>query len=240
MAQKKRKNSNYVTEKTILAKQQREAEQRRRIRNGRIKIGVYCGIALLLIAGIVIGILAACGVFGIKVTHHASIKIKNYGTVHVELYGEEAPETVANFVKLAEEGFYDGLTFHRIMEDFMAQGGCPNGDGTGNNGSTRITGEFSANGFKNRVKHERGTLSMARRGDDYNSASCQFFIVHQTSENNTKSLDGQYAAFGKVTDGMEFIDEMIAKALVVGNNGEVLAGYQPIIESITIHEAHSH
>ena len=136
------------------------------------------------------------------------IDIENFGVIAVQLFPDHAPITVANFKKLVSEGFYDGLTFHRIMEDFMIQGGDPNGDGTG--GSTPIIGEFAENGINNTVKHERGTISMARRGDSYNSGSCQFFIVHKTSYTNTYSLDGKYAAFGKVVAGIEVVDAIAA------------------------------
>ncbi len=134
------------------------------------------------------------------------IEVKGYGIMTVELYPEEAPITVANFKKLAGENFYDGLIFHRVIEDFMIQGGDPDGDGTGGS-PEKIKGEFAINGVNNTVKHERGTLSMAR-STDMDSASSQFFIVHKTSKNNTLSLDGKYAAFGKVTDGVEIVDDI--------------------------------
>ncbi len=128
------------------------------------------------------------------------------GEIVIKLYEDIAPITVKNFRKLVSEGFYDGLTFHRVIEGFMIQGGDPNGDGSG--GTTSIKGEFSANGVKNALKHKRGVISMARRGDDMNSASCQFFIVHETSANNSASLDGKYAAFGEVISGMDIVDEI--------------------------------
>ena len=126
--------------------------------------------------------------------------IENFGAVKIELYPEIAPETVENFVKLIKSGFYDGLTFHRIYPGFMSQGGDPEGNGSG--GTETIKGEFSANGFKNDLSHTRGVISMARLGNDYDSASCQFFIMHEDSP----FLDGQYAAFGKVSEGIEVID----------------------------------
>ncbi len=126
------------------------------------------------------------------------------GDIIVELNPEEAPITVANFQKLVGEQFYDGLIFHRIMEGFMIQGGDP--EGTGHGGSDEdIKGEFSSNGVENNILHERGTISMARSKDP-DSASSQFFIVHRTSASNTLSLDGQYAAFGKVIYGMNTVD----------------------------------
>ena len=154
----------------------------------------------------------------------ATMEVENYGTVKIELYPDYAPETVANFIALANNGFYDGLTFHRTIPDFMIQGGDPNGDGSGNatlrdlgedsDDEYTITGEFIANGDNdNTLKHERGVISMAR-GDysnysstlateGYNSASCQFFI---TTTDQSANLDGLYAAFGKVTEGMDIID----------------------------------
>lgn len=136
-------------------------------------------------------------------------------------------------MKLAKSGFYDGLTFHRIIEDFMMQGGCPKGDGTGNSG-TYIKGEFSANGFANNISHERGVISMAR-GDAYDSASCQFFIVHKDSPH----LDGKYAAFGRVTSGLEVVDDICESARPLDSNGKIAESVQPKITSITIHSNHA-
>ena len=132
------------------------------------------------------------------------MEIQDFGTVKLELYPDIAPITVANFVKLAGEGFYDGLTFHRIYPGFMIQGGDPKGNGTGGSSET-IKGEFSANGVDNTLSHKRGVISMAR-SQSYDSASSQFFIMHADSP----FLDGQYAAFGKVTDGMDVIDAVAA------------------------------
>lgn len=126
----------------------------------------------------------------------------NMGEIKVELYPDVAPVTVKNFVDLIKKGFYNGLTFHRVIEGFMIQGGCPKGNGTGGPGYC-IKGEFRANGVKNDLKHERGVLSMARAMDP-DSAGSQFFIMHETSPH----LDGQYAAFGKVTDGMNVVDRI--------------------------------
>ncbi len=133
----------------------------------------------------------------------AVINVKNYGTITVELYYDKAPNTVKNFISLANKGFYDGLTFHRIISGFMIQGGCPDGNGTGDPGYS-IAGEFDVNGFKNDLAHTRGVISMARGGYSYDSAGSQFFIVHQ----NSPHLNGQYAAFGKVVDGMKIVDEI--------------------------------
>ena len=166
---------------------------------------------------------------------YAHIEIENYGTIVVELNREQAPETVENFVNLANDGFYDGLTFHRIIEGFMMQGGCPKGDGTGDSG-TDIVGEFSNNGYSNNISHVRGTISMARSGslyDDYNyynTASCQFFIVHEDSLH----LDGNYAAFGSVVSGMEIVDAICQSAQPIDGNGTIARSQQPVIKSITI------
>ena len=130
------------------------------------------------------------------------IEMENGGVIELELYPEAAPKTVANFLKLVGEGFYDGLIFHRVIPGFMIQGGDPQGNGMGG-AKEMIVGEFKANGFDNPIKHERGVISMARAYDP-NSASSQFFIMHA----NAPHLDGQYAAFGKVIRGMEVVDEI--------------------------------
>lgn len=161
-------------------------------------------------------------------THHAEIQVKDYGTITVELDADTAPITVTNFVNLAKDGFYDNLTFHRIMDGFMIQGGDPNGDGTGGADQT-IKGEFSSNGVENEISHTRGTISMAR-AQDPGSASSQFFIVQEDSD----YLDGNYAAFGHVTSGMEIVDQICKDVPVEDDNGTVKAENQPVIEKITI------
>ena len=160
--------------------------------------------------------------------HNVKIEIKNYGTIELELDADVAPLTVANFAKLVNEGFYNGLTFHRIIDGFMNQGGDPKGNGTGGS-NENITGEFSLNGIQNSISHVRGTISMAR-ARAYNSASSQFFIVHEDST----FLDGQYAGFGKVTKGIEIVDKICEDIQVEDDNGTVLAENQPIIEKITL------
>ena len=156
------------------------------------------------------------------------IEMENGGKIQLELDAKAAPITVENFLKLVNEGFYNGLTFHRIINGFMMQGGDPNGDGTGGSDQT-ITGEFSGNGIENDLSHTRGAISMARSNDP-DSASSQFFIVHEDST----YLDGQYACFGYVTSGMDIVDDICENTPVEDNNGTVLAENQPVIESVQI------
>lgn len=167
----------------------------------------------------------------IVASYYADIVIQDYGTVTVALNAEAAPKTVENFVSLAESGFYNGLTFHRIMEGFMMQGGDPNGDGSGGS-DNNVVGEFAENGYENNLSHTRGAISMAR-SSDYDSASSQFFIVHKDST----FLDGQYAAFGYVTEGIEVVDAVCEAAEPTDDNGTIPADEQPVITSITIREA---
>jgi len=161
-------------------------------------------------------------------TYIADITVEGYGTITVELDSKAAPKTVDNFVSLAKSGFYDGLTFHRIISGFMIQGGDPNGNGTGGSGKN-IEGEFSANGHENNLKHVRGVISMAR-SQAPNSASSQFFIMHEDAPN----LDGKYAAFGIVTAGIEVVDAICKDAKPVDRNGTIPADQQPVITSIVI------
>ena len=160
--------------------------------------------------------------------HHVRITVKDYGIIDVELDGDTAPISVANFLDLAEEGFYDGLTFHRIISGFMIQGGDPLGTGMG--GSDReIKGEFAMNGVENPLSHTRGAISMAR-SQRPDSASSQFFIVHEDSQ----YLDGQYACFGYVTEGMEVVDAICEAVPVEDGNGTVARENQPVIESVAV------
>lgn len=161
---------------------------------------------------------------------NAEIDIKDYGVIKLELDADVAPITVTNFVNLAKSGFYDGLTFHRIISGFMIQGGDPLGNGTGGSDET-IKGEFSNNGVENSISHVRGTISMARSMEN-DSASSQFFIVHEDST----FLDGDYAAFGTVTEGIEVVDAICEAVAVEDDNGTVLAQNQPVINSVTIIE----
>lgn len=159
--------------------------------------------------------------------HYVEITVKGYGKIDLELDADVAPITVTNFINLVNDKFYDGLTFHRIIDGFMVQGGDPLGNGTGGSSKT-IKGEFSDNGINNSISHVRGVISMAR-SNSYDSASSQFFIVHEDST----FLDGKYAAFGKVTSGMDVVDELV-KVKVEDNNGTVSKENQPVIESIKI------
>ena len=161
--------------------------------------------------------------------YEIEIEIENYGKITALLESKFAPTTVANFVDLAESGFYNGIEFHRIIAGFMMQGGDPDGDGIGGSDRT-IKGEFAANGVRNDMSHTRGTLSMARTGNDYNSASSQFFIMHQ----DYTKLDGQYAAFGRVTNGIEVVDAICNNAVVIDSNGTVHKDYRPKITEIRI------
>lgn len=162
----------------------------------------------------------------LKGNYQVEINVKDYGTIYAEIDADTAPITVTNFVNLCKKHFYDGLTFHRIIKDFMIQGGDPNGDGTGGSDET-IKGEFSDNGVENPLKHTRGALSMARSQDN-DSASSQFFIVQKTAS----YLDGQYAVFGYVYEGMDIVDKICDDVQVEDSNGTVAKENQPVIESI--------
>lgn len=159
-----------------------------------------------------------------------TISVEGFGDITLKLYPEHAPQTVANFEKLAKEGFYDGLTFHRVYKGFMIQGGCPKGDGTGGSGET-IKGEFKQNGVENPLSHKRGTISMAR-SQNPDSASSQFFICDADSE----FLDGQYAAFGMVADGFDVLDAIAATPVTrnpySGEMSQPLSN--PVITKITV------
>jgi len=162
---------------------------------------------------------------------NVEIDIVDYGVIALELDADVAPITVTNFVNLVNDKFYDGLTLHRIIDGFMIQGGDPNHNGTGGS-SKKIKGEFSANGINNTISHVRGTISMGRLSNNYNSASSQFFIVHEDST----YLDGKYAAFGHVTSGIEVVDAICENVEVIDDNGTVLFENQPIISSIKVVE----
>lgn len=173
-------------------------------------------LSLILITAILIGSLTSCKKSldkyeedtstDPKDTYHVAMLVEDHGIIIVELDAKNAPITVANFVKLVREGFYDGLTFHRVMNNFMIQGGDPNADGTGGS-DEKIEGEFLLNGHSNSIKHERGVISMARSSVSYDSASSQFFICNATNS-SVSNLDYQYAAFGHVVEGMDVVDSI--------------------------------
>ncbi len=192
-------------------------------------------IAMVLCVIMIVGCFAGCGSKSGKDSgvHHAKIVIKGYGTVELELYSDIAPITVENFITLSKAGFYDGLTFHRVVQGFVLQGGDPEGTGFGGS-ANNIKGEFNANGVENDLSHTRGVISMARGSYDYNSASSQFFIV--LSDDYTSSLDGLYAGFGKVTKGMDIVDKVCAdlENAQTDSMGGLVAEDQPVIEKITI------
>ena len=184
--------------------------------NRKENILIVTVVAIILLAlAITIVIVVAIGRKGTKPTNYVHMNISYTdqtgtlctGDIIIELRPDMAPATVKNFQDLVSRKFYDNVPFHRVMESFMIQGGDPNGDGVSSPDEVTIPGEFSANGYTaNTLLHNRGTISMARLGNDYDSASTQFFIVTKESTNNHASLDGQYAAFGSVVYGMETID----------------------------------
>lgn len=186
------------------------------------------GVCVAVLAGVLIWALTSGGGSAESGKHHVAITVRDYGTITVELDANAAPITVQNFLDLADSGFYDGLTFHRIMEGFMIQGGDPEGTGMGGSDKT-IKGEFSANGVENPLSHTRGAISMAR-SSAMDSASSQFFIVQKDST----FLDGQYACFGYVTDGMDVVDAIAADAQPTDGNGTIPADQQPVIESVKV------
>jgi len=196
-------------------------------------------VVVLLCSVLVMAVLVACGNgggsdsgsdggSGDASAQTVAIEIEDHGIIVLELEPDVAPITVENFVRLAEDGFYDGLTFHRIIEGFMIQGGDPEGTGIGGS-DENIKGEFSANGVENDISHVRGVISMAR-AQDFDSASSQFFIVHQ----DATFLDGEYAAFGRVVSGMEIVDALAENTPVQDGNGTVLPEDQPVMIRVTV------
>ena len=186
------------------------------------------GVCVAVLAGVLIWALTSGSGSAESGKHHVAITVRDYGTITVELDADAAPITVQNFLDLAGSGFYDGLTFPRIMEGFMIQGGDPEGTGMGGSDKT-IKGEFSANGVENPLSHTRGAISMAR-SSAMDSASSQFFIVQKDST----FLDKQYACFGYVTDGMDVVDAIAADAQPTDGNGTIPADQQPVIESVKV------
>ena len=194
----------------------------------RSHTGLILGIALALAAVTLAAVLLLRGRSGRSTLHHVELEVQNYGTITMELDASAAPKTMENFLKLAGSGFYDGLTFHRIIDGFMIQGGDPRGDGTGGSDET-VVGEFAENGVENPISHVRGTVSMARSSDK-NSASSQFFIV----QTDSTYLDGQYAAFGHVTDGMDIVDAICKNTRTTDRNGTVAPENQPVITAVRV------
>ena len=189
-------------------------------------------LCVLLAAVFAVASLAGCSESDVKETETESaptgsnvrVTMQDGGSFVIELYEQYAPETCKNFLKLVDEGFYDGLTFHRIMDGFMAQGGSSDGKGIEGSDET-IKGEFSANGFtQNTLSHTRGVVSMAR-ANDYNSASSQFFICYD----DCSFLDGEYAAFGKVIEGMEVVDAFLDVERTYNSSGELASPVEPIV-----------
>ncbi len=218
-----------MSKKSSYAAKQRQAEKKKKT----IMYSIAAVLCVTVLIGVIVGISSCKNEIKYveadpNLTYYADIDIKDYGMITVKLDQSAAPKTVGNFISLAQSGFYDGLTFHRIMKGFMMQGGDPEGNGTGGAEKT-VVGEFSANGHNNPISHKRGVISMARANDP-NSASSQFFIVHEDSED---SLDGKYAAFGHVISGMEVVDK-ICETVPQGYNGAVADSDKPVIKSITI------
>ncbi len=195
--------------------QEKLTQQKQAQKQKLIKFSIIAAAAVIVVVAaiiLVVNLTRPTNYVCLTVSYTDDAGVSHTGDIIVELYPDTAPITVKNFQKLVKRGFYDGLTFHRVIEGFMIQGGDPKGNGTGGS-KDKIKGEFEANGINNTLKHERGVISMARSGErrnsygqiidtGYNSASSQFFIMHQTNS----SLDGQYAAFGRVLSGMEYVD----------------------------------
>ena len=218
------KNMNENT-KPLTKKELRDIrkKKKRQIKNAVTVISVIIAI------GVFIGILFASGAFDYRPqgTYDVLITIENYGSIHVELYGNDAPETVAHFRKLVDEKYYDGKSVFKLFDDLAYMGSASSSE-------AGIKGEFSENGFENKVSHKRGVLSMAKDGAA-SSAYGQFFIVREDSP----ELNGKYAAFGKVTDGMEIIDK-IFKDIETDENGMIEKDSRPRITSISGHASHTH
>ena len=184
------------------------------------KCRIFTGMACMLF---VILFLTACGKPAAADKQYVKMEMQSGEQMVIELLPEYAPKTVAFFLELVRDKYYNGLTFHRAVKDFVIQGGSPNGDGVGGCGRT-VKGEFQSNGFDNPLSHERGVISMARTPVK-DSASGQFFIVHQ----DATYLDGEYAAFGRVVEGMEVVDSIAASPV----SGEILID-KPIIKSVKV------
>ena len=220
---KKKKNSNYQSANNIAKAMTIKETQAREKRKNTI-IAVVCA-AIILVATILS--ITFCALNKTPDTRYVKMTVKDHGEIILKLDGKTAPITVENFMNLVNDGFYNGLTFHRIMEDFMIQGGDPEGTGGGGSKKT-IKGEFSENGVKNDISHERGVISMAR-SDAPNSASSQFFICNADSPH----LNGKYAAFGWVLSGMDVVDSITEEGVKHTYNGVIYdKTKQPVITSI--------
>lgn len=219
---KKRKGEAYFAAK--------KAEKQARKKKKYITAGILTAVLVVLtVAALVLPDVYREAHLG-EATHVVTMEIQDYGTVKLHLYGNDAPITVRHFVKLAKRGFYDGLGFHRIIDGFVMQGG-----GNAAVEVKSIKGEFAENGIKNKLPHDRGAISMARTNDK-DSATSQFFIVHTDSAKNHKALDGKYACFGYVVEGMEVVDAAIAATAhtATDTNGSIPKEYRPIIKSLTV------
>ena len=237
---KKRRKSNVERKKYEERKRQREEKAKKSF---KMKMIIFIS-AVVAVALIITGVAVGISIYKKSLINvngnYAVIDVKGYGTITVLLDRNNAPETVANFAALANEGFYDGLTFHRVMSDFMIQGGDPNADGTGGNikdgVKKTVKGEFSKNGHDNKLKFAKGVLGMARSDYSYDSASSQFFICNGDSASVT-DLDGNYAAFGRVIEGIEVVDAITAATAgyATGGNGVIPDKHdQAVIRSIRV------
>ena len=253
MANKKKKGSSPIKTREQLMAEKKVAEAAARRRNVTILMIVVAAILAVAMLFTTVSLVRRAKAnretpgFNpngqIKDTVYVKMTVEGYGDIILKLDGEEAPITVANFVTLVNDGFYDGLTFHRVIEDFMIQGGDPNADGTGG-APNKIKGEFEENGYHNCIAHERGVISMARNGQSYDSASSQFFICNSNSD-SVSALDGKYAAFGRVIYGMNVVDLITSKTAYQSSdmNGSIPKGVQAVIshvEVISAREARSY
>ena len=238
---KKKSSSPIVTreQKLAEAKAIKEATQRKNKITLIISLAVVAVLILSLIALVIVrNVMANRNTPGLKPngkakdTVYVKMSVQDYGDIILELDGEEAPITVANFVNLVNEGFYDGLTFHRVISDFMIQGGDPKADGTGGS-DKKIKGEFENNGYHNCIAHEYGVISMAR-SDGYDSASSQFFICNSNSS-KVSNLDDNYAAFGHVIYGMNVVDLITSKTAPIANSNDIVPkSEQAVITSVEV------
>lgn len=239
----KKKNTKKKNHAPIKTREQLMAEKKSAEAATKKKTVIITSIVLAVIVGLII--MTVCLALsgrdpGLKVngeakdTVYVKMTVKDYGDIILKLDGKEAPITVKNFVTLVNQGFYNGLTFHRVMNDFMIQAGDPNADGSGGS-ANKITGEFEENGYHNCIAHGRGVISMARRSNDNNSASSQFFICNATNE-TVSHLDGSYAAFGYVISGMDVVDLITTKTAMLGDSNGVIGekDKQAVISSMEV------